>query len=218
MYLYELNKLLENASVYLPFLLAKDEDEITNKDKIISIFKYKLPYFVGPLNENSNFSWVKRKEGRILPWNYKEQIDFDASEEAFIKKMTNSCTYLPGENVLPKDSLCYQKFMVLNEINNLKVNGIKIPVEVKQSLYHDLFERKRKVRRKDITEYLISNNILEKGQEDSVSGIDQEIKSSLSSYFSFRRLMENGTLSEEDVEKLLKGHLMRKIRAEWQNG
>lgn len=203
LYLYELNKLLENASVYLPFLLAKDEDEITNKDKIISIFKYKLPYFVGPLNENSNFSWVKRKEGRILPWNYKEQIDFDASEEAFIKKMTNSCTYLPGENVLPKDSLCYQKFMVLNEINNLKVNGIKIPVEVKQSLYHDLFERKRKVRRKDITEYLISNNILGKGQEDSVSGIDQEIKSSLSSYFSFRRLMENGTLSEEDVEKII---------------
>lgn len=203
LYLYELNKLLENASVYLPFLLAKDEDEITNKDKIISIFKYKLPYFVGPLNENSNFSWVKRKEGRILPWNYKEQINFDASEEAFIKKMTNSCTYLPGENVLPKDSLCYQKFMVLNEINNLKVNGIKIPVEVKQSLYHDLFERKRKVRRKDITEYLISNNILGKGQEDSVSGIDQEIKSSLSSYFSFRRLMENGTLSEEDVEKII---------------
>ena len=47
-------------------------------------------------------------------------IDDDASEEAFIKKMTNQCTYLPGEAVLPKDSLCYQKFMVLNEINNIK--------------------------------------------------------------------------------------------------
>ena len=35
--------------------------------------------------------------------------------------MTNKCTYLYGEDVLPKDSLLYSKFMVLNELNNLDV-------------------------------------------------------------------------------------------------
>lgn len=202
LYLYELIRILDNASEYLPFLLEK-EDGVSNKEKLVSIFRYKLPYFVGPLNQHSDFSWINRKEGPILPWNYKEQIDFDASEEAFISRMTNSCTYLPGESVLPKDSLCYQKFMVLNEINNLKINGVKIPVEVKKALYHELFEKKKKVRRKDITEFLISNNMVEKGQEETVSGIDQEIKSNLSSYCSFRRLLENQILSEEDVERII---------------
>lgn len=70
--------------------------------------------------------------------NSRLMIDDDASEEAFIKKMTNQCTYLPGEPVLPKDSLCYQKFMVLNEINNIKVDGRKISVEAKQGIYSNL--------------------------------------------------------------------------------
>ena len=88
-------------------------------DKVVSIFRYKLPYYVGPLNKKSDFAWISRKAGKITPWNYKDMIDEDASENAFIKSMTNKCTYLPGEDVLPKDSLCYQKFMVLNELNRL---------------------------------------------------------------------------------------------------
>lgn len=55
--------------------------------------------------------------------------------------MTNSCTYLPGEKVLPKWSLVYSKFMVLNEINNLKVNGQAVSVEAKQRIYKELFEK-----------------------------------------------------------------------------
>ncbi len=203
LYEYELLKILENAAMYLPFLKEKDADGTTASDKIHAIFTFKIPYYVGPLNTKSEHAWISRKEGRIRPWNYSEIVDEDASEEAFIRRMTNSCSYLAGEDVLPKDSLCYQKFMVLNEINNLKIDGQKIPLEAKQGIYEELFKRKKKVRRKDIEDYLISNNYLEKEKREKLSGIDEEIHSSLSTYYSFRKLLKDKILSEKDVERIV---------------
>ncbi|MCQ5300167.1 hypothetical protein NE644_22475, partial [Blautia wexlerae] len=75
-----------------------------------------------------------------------DMVDEDASENAFIRRKTNKSTYLPTEDVLPKDSLCNQKFMVLNEINNLHIDGLKIPVKAKQAIYHELFEKNKKVK------------------------------------------------------------------------
>jgi CRISPR-associated endonuclease Csn1 len=118
LYWSELKTLLEKASSYLPFLKSKDESGLSVQDKILSIMEFRVPYFVGPLNSSSPFAWLKRKaEGRILPWNIKDKVDFEASEEEFIKRMLNTCTYLPGCQVLPKQSLLYQKFEVLNAIN-----------------------------------------------------------------------------------------------------
>ena len=201
LYEYELIRILKNASLYLPFL-NEVRNGISEMDKVVSIFRYKLPYYVGPLNKKSDFAWISRKAGKITPWNYKVMIDEDASENSFIKRMTNKCTYLPGEDVLPKDSLCYQKFMVLNELNNLKIDGRKVPVEVKQGIYHELFEKKKKVRRKDIEEYLISNNYLAKGSTELISGIDEQVHSCLSSYYAFRNLLSREILSENDEKKL----------------
>ncbi len=203
LYEYELLKILDNASAYLSFLNEADSEGYTGKEKIHSIFTYKLPYYVGPLNSKSEHAWIVRKAGKITPWNYKDMIDDNASEEAFIARMTNKCSYLPGEDVLPKDSLCYQKFMVLNEINNLKIDGHKIPVEAKQGIYKELFERKKKVRRKDIVEYLISNGYLDKEKIETLSGIDNDIHGSLSTYNAFRNLLKKETLSEKDVERIV---------------
>ena len=58
-------------------------------------------------------------------------VDLDASEQNFIEQLTNTCTYIPGEPVLPKDSLLYHKFSVLNEINNLCINEKRISVRAK---------------------------------------------------------------------------------------
>lgn len=202
LYESELITILENATAYLPFL-KQSEDGVTNADKILSIFRFKIPYYVGPLNSHSDFAWIDRKVGKILPWNYQDMIDADASEEAFIKKMTNQCTYLPGKSVLSKDSLCYQKFMVLNEINNIKVDDQKISVEAKQEIYTNLFLKYKRVKRKQIEDYLISNGELDKDHRDSLSGIDVQIKSTLSSHLAFRRLMEQKILNQQDVERII---------------
>ena len=202
LYEYELKKILENNEKHFSFLNKTDEDGLTVKDKIISIFLYRIPYFVGPLNEHSPNAWIVRKAGKIYPWNFEKIVDLDASEQQFIQKLTNYCTYLPGEPVLPKDSLMYHRFMVLNEINNIRINGVKIPVELKQRIYNELFMNVKKVTRKKLENYLISNGIIEKGEEDQISGIDITINSNLTSQISLKKLMET-TLSEEEAESII---------------
>lgn len=56
----ELEKILENAAGYLPFLLEADSDGKTVKDKIVSIFSWRIPYSVGPLNRHSENAWLER--------------------------------------------------------------------------------------------------------------------------------------------------------------
>ena len=203
LYWYELHTVLENAAKYLPFLVAKDSEGLEPKQKIESVFLFRIPYFVGPLNAKSERAWLVRKEGAILPWNFEDMVDLDASEEEFIKRMTNSCTYLAGETVLPKDSLLYHKYMVLNEINNLRINQIRISVELKQRIYNEVFLQKKKVTRKYLVSWLVQNGYVEKGEETSVTGIDEEIKSNLAPQIAYKRLMEAGTLSENEVERII---------------
>ncbi len=201
LYLYELDLLLGKASAYLPFLAAKDEDGLTVADKIKSVFTFRIPYYVGPLNHASAKSWFARKaSGAILPWNFDKMVDRDASEREFIRRMTGCCTYLPSEKVIPKDSLLYHRFEVLNEINNLKVDGKPISVRAKQTVF-TRFEDKKKVTVKDIRECLLINNYM---QKDSVlSGVDTVIKSDLKPQHDFHRLLSLRILTEEDIEKII---------------
>ena len=73
-HIQELKAILDNAKKYLPFLNEKDEYG-TVAEKIISIAKFRIPYYVGPLStrhkEQGANSWIVRKqEGRIYPWNF----------------------------------------------------------------------------------------------------------------------------------------------------
>ncbi len=203
LYYFELARLLEGVSAYLPFINEKDDAGYITKEKLLSIMEYRTPYYVGPLHkENSSFAWIERKaKGRIYPWNYEEKIDLDASEQAFINKMTNQCSYLPGEDVLPKYSLLYCKYEVLNEINNIKVNGQKITVECKKGIF-GLFKKNKKVTVKKIRDFLISNNYM--SDSDEITGLDISVKSSLKSYHDFRKMLENKIVNEEDVEEIIK--------------
>lgn len=203
LYRCELAEILSRAKVYLPLLNETDTDGITNEQKILSIFDFRIPYYVGPLNPCSPHAWIERKAGKIYPWNFEQMVDLDASEQAFINRMTNSCTYLPGEDVLPYCSLLYSRFMVLNEINNLKINQQPIPVEIKQELYKELFEKgtKKKITKKAVTDYLRSHGYL--STTDEISGVDITLNATLNSYHSFKRLLEVGTLTEEQVEDII---------------
>lgn len=204
LYFYEFSALLDKASSYLPFLNDRDSDGLSVIDKLEKVFLYRIPYYVGPLNENSDKAWFKRKaEGKITPWNFDSIIDHDASEEAFISRLTNKCTYLPGEDVLPKDSLLYHKFEVLNEINNIKIDGVKIDVLLKQRIYNELFLKHRRVTRKRLENFLISTNYLREDNKEAVSGIDTEIKSNLSPYHDWKNILANKILSETDVEQII---------------
>ncbi|WP_461812860.1 type II CRISPR RNA-guided endonuclease Cas9, partial [Faecalimonas sp.] len=191
---YELEKIIENLSDKMSILREKGE-------KIKQLFTFRVPYYVGPLN-GEKFSWVvKRNDQKIYPWNFSEVIDIEESAEKFIRRMTNKCTYLYGEDVMPKDSLLYSKFMVLNELNNLRLNGEKISTELKQKIYKEVFCRYRKVTQKKLKKYLCIEGIASK--EVEISGIDGEFKSSLTAYHDFKEKLTGVELSQQDKENII---------------
>ncbi|MDE6566587.1 MAG: type II CRISPR RNA-guided endonuclease Cas9 [Lachnospiraceae bacterium] len=205
----ELNKILENASHHYPFLLEKDADGYSVREKIQSIFHFRIPYYVGPLNtyhhDKGGNSWAVRKKDnhdKIYPWNFTEIIDEEQSATNFIMRMTNKCTYLVGEDVLPKESLLYAKFSVLNELNNLRIDGELVSVENKQKIYTDVFMRYQRVTGKRVKDYLIREGIITREQE--LSGFDQNFKSSLKAYHDIKQIAGNVFLSEMQKEDIVK--------------
>lgn len=192
----ELVAILDNAKEYLPFLLNEDNDGKTVYDKIKALFEYRIPYYIGPLNTHSTKSWLVRSNEKIYPWNIEDVVDFDESAEKFIENLTSKCTYLPQYDVIPKHSLLYNKFCVLNELNNLKIDGEKISVQLKQDIYNDLFKKYYKVTNKKLCYYLKSRNIA----FDEISGIDNDFKSSLKSY----KDLVAYNLTDEQKEEIVK--------------
>ena len=150
---YELERIVDNQAQYYPFLAQ-------NRDKIISIFTFKLPYYIGPLKTGGDFAWsVKKKDGVIYPWNFDEMIDDEASAEKFIDRMRNNCTYLPDEEVLPKNSLLYQEYEVRNELKNVTVNGERLSPDIQNRIVDELFNKEPSVTHKKLIKYLYDNQI-----------------------------------------------------------
>lgn len=195
----ELSAILHNAENYLSFLKKKDENGLTVSEKIVKMFSFQIPYYVGPLlNTENNNAWVVRKEGgKVYPWNFEQKIDVKKSSEEFIARMVKHCTYLGEETVLPKASLLYEKFMVLNELNNLRINGEKIAPELKQELYKALFLKGKKVKAKQVVEYLQSRGLVEKEREVELTGIDGDFVNTLSSNAKFCAIFGVDQLSAE---------------------
>lgn len=197
----ELEKILENASGYLDFLNDTDDDGITVAQKILSIFNFRIPYYVGPLSTKSPKHWLVRTDEKIYPWNFNKVVDTTESAEKFILNLIGRCSYT-GDYVLPKNSLLYSEFMLRNEINLLRVNGKELPRTVMDDLYNDLFvAQNKKVSVKTIKNYLLAKGLI--SSTDEISGIDITVKSNLKSYHDFKRLLANG-LSENDAEEIIR--------------
>ncbi len=205
----ELNAILKNAETFYPFLTEKDAQGRTVSDKVRAIFRFRIPYYVGPLNtyhsELGGNSWAirhKGAEGKIYPWNFEEMIDDESSAEQFIYRMTNKCTYLLGEDVLPRESLLYAKFMVLNELNNLRIDGEPVSVEIKQQIYEGVFQKHRNVTGVRVKDFLVREGII--GKEQELSGFDKNFKSSLKAYHDIRQIAGQIALSENEWEDIIK--------------
>lgn len=193
---FELKRILSNAGNNFPFLKEKDESGITVSDKIMKLLTFRIPYYVGPLNDehkgkNSN-CWMVRRDNskdRITPWNFENKVDIEQSAQEFIFRMTNKCTYLYGEDVLPKNSLLYSEYEVLNELNNLSLNGERLNVEDKKDIIEKVFKQKNKVKIKDIVNYYRS--VGKEVSADDFSGLAdmKEFKSSLKSYRDFDKIL-----------------------------
>ena len=222
----ELEKILENQSKYYNFLNSSDEYGSV-AEKIVSIMEFRIPYYVGPLNPDSKYAWIKRDKKKIRPWNFEEVVDLDGSREEFIDRLIGRCSYLKEERVLPKSSLLYNEFMVLNELNNLKLNAIAISEEMKKIIFEELFKTKKKVTLKAVSnllkkEFNLTGEIL-------LSGTDGDFKQSLNSYIDFKNIIgekvdrDDCQKKIEEIIKLIvlygddKAYLKKKIKASYKD-
>ena len=202
----ELNAILNKSKEKFTFLNETDEDGLSVAGKIISIFEFRIPYFVGPLSKNgSKNAWIERRtDEKIMPWNIKEVVDFDKSEQAFIKRMQNNCTYLRGEACLPKNSLLYSEYMVLNELNNIRINKT---YPLSQSLKEKIIEVMKTVgapKLKDIKTMVYGEGKIKPEDEVVITGVDGKLNSNLNIYKNFNAILD-GEIEKyrEEVEDII---------------
>ncbi len=180
----ELKAILKNAEKHLPFLTEKDDSGLTVSERIISLFRYCIPYYIGPVGKDSRTGWASiKEEGQIFPWNIEQKIDVDKTSEEFITRLIKTCTYLSNEKVVPKQSLVYERYCVLNEINNIKIRGKRIDPQLKQEIFKELYigsKCGKKVTRKNLCQYLVNKGAIEEDSE--ISGIDKDLNTYMSSY------------------------------------
>ena len=206
----ELVKILDNAAKYHNFLDEKDESGYSIREKVIQLLEFRIPYYVGPLNSSKKakeggFAWSVRNKGYedtpVTPWNYSKVIDESASAEKFITNLTNKCTYLKGEDVLPKSSLLYSEFALLNELNALKYDGNRISLEARNTIIEKLFKQQGK----KVTKTSIKNLLKAEGYIDGkgeITGIDITVKNDLKSYRDFKKILGN-KFNSEHVENII---------------
>ncbi len=190
----ELKLILQQLGKQYPQFAEKGIDGLSAIDKIEALFLFRIPYYVGPLVEKSKYSNLVRKEGetgRITPWTFDKIVDKHLSNEKFIRKMTNKCTYLYSCDVLPKCSLLYQEFMLLNQINNLTIDSVPISVVCKQKLFDELFKANKKVTNIQIKKFLVNNGFCKKDEVAQIvlGGINENCVSSLTSYVELSKIL-----------------------------
>lgn len=208
-HLAELKAIIENQSVYYPFLER-------NKERIIKIHQNRIPYYVGPINDgNSRFAWSSRiSDTKMDSGNLEQVVDTEKSAVKFIERMTKKDTYLPDEDVLPKNSMIYQEFIIFNELTKLKyiddqgkVN--KFSGEQKQEIFNKLFKVERKVTLKKIENYLSNEYHID---SPTVTGMEEELKASFSIYHSLTKNIKgmkevidnpNNRLIVEDIIRVI---------------
>ncbi|MDO5787586.1 MAG: type II CRISPR RNA-guided endonuclease Cas9 [Phascolarctobacterium sp.] len=225
----ELEAILERASKYLPFLNEKDNNGYITSDKIKSIVQFRIPYYVGPLagterTRKIGRCWIVRDKEKLYPWNFAKVVSLEASAEKFITNMTAKCTYLVGEDVLPKNSLLYTEFMLRNELNNLTVDGERLPSDLINKLYNHIADMNgnARINKKRIKDFFSTLGI----SCSDIGGIDDYIHSNLKSYKDFCRIFGKKYVMfhREQIENIIrwitlfcdeKQMLVKKIQKEY---
>jgi len=219
---HELIEIIKKQSVYYSFLEGLVETEIEQEDgtfekvteyQIQTLFKFRIPYYVGTLatkrDEKGQFvyaknAWVARKsDDELTPWNFNDVIDKEKSAINFIERMTNFCTYLPSEKVLPDKSLLYQEFKVYNELisSGYYQDGKKcyFSSELRQKIVERLFKENKRVSAKKLIEFLNAELRLNLEHPRQLFGIDTAVKTPgfNNSFSTYKDLIDAGVKSEQ---------------------
>ncbi len=216
----ELIKIIESQGKYYNFLNEKVIINGKLKYKLVQLLEFRIPYYVGPLNTNTNKknvcnknAWLIKKDNyaKITPFNFDEVIDKEQTAEQFITRMISNCTYLINEKAIPSNSILYSKYKVLNELKQIKINNAKLPIDLQHKIYEELFLTTNKTITekmfidfiKKTNEYSMYNDILLiEGYSD-----DKKFANNMKSYYDFfgeNGIFNNTDYTTEDAEEIIK--------------
>lgn len=201
---YQLQLILNNQSKYHSFLTVKDSEGITAIDKIMSILSFKIPYYVGPVvTDGSSFQWAERYSNKpVKPWNFEDIINIEKSAEKFISRMTNKCTYLNLEDVLPRESLLYEEYVLLNLLNSLKINNAIVDSDIRGKILNEIYHNNRSFTFKSLEKF-IEHQYSSYDGVISLSGIDEEARFELKTRNRFLNIFTDKLPSNEILEKIV---------------
>lgn len=196
----ELAKILDAQGKYYPTLRE-------NREKILSICTFRLPYYVGPLyqDKNSPFQkWIVRDMTQpAYPWNFFDVVNQTKTAEGFIANLTNKCTYLPIEDVLPLHSLLYEEYLMLNELNRVRVKGNLIrDVQLKKRMMDELFAKNKSVSYKVFAKWLRQNSPYTDVTENDISGTQEPGKFTASLRTRYDLEKHGFTVNDQTTEQL----------------
>lgn len=158
--LVELEKIMEQQGKYYPFLLECGEN---GKNKLKALLEFRIPYYVGPLNDttsnrdvkNDNAWLIRKNNATITPYNFENVVDKEASAEKFITRMISHCTYLLSEPAIPANSILYSEYKVWNELKQIKIDDHKIPIEIQNKIFENLFLKNDKCPSNEMFEHFL---------------------------------------------------------------
>lgn len=139
----ELEKIIDSQGIYYSILKE-------NKEVLLKLFSFRIPYWYGPLNSNSSFSWIekrglknlsaddrkKQKDNIKIDYtNFDDEnvIDTEKTQENFITRMLNHCEYLYNEKCMPKCSITCEVYECLSELNGIKVDGRYLSTDTRKN-------------------------------------------------------------------------------------
>jgi CRISPR-associated endonuclease Csn1 len=223
LHLAELVKIIQQQSKYYPFLAEVDQN---NVNKLAGLVNFRVPYYVGPLVSQTvteaqydgldKNHWMTRlSDEEITPWNFDDVVDKDKSAADFIKRLTGTDTYLIGEPTLPQNSLLYQKYNVLQELNNVRLSGAsgnvyddkrrpRLTVAEKQDIFEHVFKVSSKVSAKQVEDYLAQNS-QGRYKLSGLAGVDK-FNNGLTSYVYLSKTLgakKVDAQSIDDLEKII---------------
>lgn len=159
LYVKEASDILRKQQEYYP--------EITDRfiEVCTSIISARIPYYIGPLDENAKNAWVVKNQN--FKYSYedtmKQSNNKAVNEAESIKKwklnMISRCTYLHDKCALPKGSFIAETFSILNELNILSAedkngNDYYLTRDDKIKVFDSLFLKNKIIKFSDICDVL----------------------------------------------------------------
>lgn len=185
---------------YVKKAIEKSDD--SRKDEILQKIANETYMLKQTSKNNAYIPYQMQKDELIKILDHQEIVDVQETAAQFIKKLTNYCTYLPIEKVMPQKSLTCSMYEVLSEVNKIRIDGKLLPIDTKNRLIEGLFFKRKTVKEKDLINWLKQNQLT----VGEITGYQKEkaFSSSLAPWIDFKEIFDEINDSNYDlIEKII---------------